>query len=69
MWEDPIVAEVRREREEFARQFDFDLHTMFEDLRQRQSQLGSRLVRRGPRAGAEQAPEPESDSGALHPGR
>jgi hypothetical protein len=36
---DPIVAEVRKAREEFARQFNYDLHAMCEDLR-REEKLG-----------------------------
>ncbi len=44
MWEDPIVAEVHRIREELAARFDFDIHTMFADMRKRQTALGSRLV-------------------------
>ena len=44
MWEDPIVAEVHRIREELAARFDFDVHAMFADMRERQKALGSRLV-------------------------
>ena len=44
MWEDPIVAEVHRIREQLAAQFDFDVHAMFADMRNRQAALGSRLV-------------------------
>jgi hypothetical protein len=44
MWEDPIVAEVHRIREELAARFDFDIHAMFADMRKRQTALGSRLV-------------------------
>jgi hypothetical protein len=44
MWEDPIVAEVHRIREELAARFDFDVHAMFADMRKRQTALGSRLV-------------------------
>ena len=44
MWEDPIVAEVHRIREELAARFDFDIHAMFADMRERQKALGSRLV-------------------------
>ncbi len=32
--DDPIVAEVRKAREEFAAHFNFDLRTIFEDLRE-----------------------------------
>lgn len=44
MWEDPIVAEVHRIREELAARFNHDICAMFADMRKRQSALGSRLV-------------------------
>ena len=69
MWEDPIVTEVRKVREQLARQFHFDVHAIFTDLRERQTLLGSRLVRRQRRTKAEQAAAPDQDSAALHPGR
>lgn len=37
MNEDPIVAEVRRVRDEIARAFDYDIHKMFADLRTREA--------------------------------
>jgi len=33
-WNDPIVEEVRRVREEYAARFGFDLKRIVEDLRQ-----------------------------------
>ena len=33
---DPIVAEVRRVRDELARKFNYDVHAICEDLRRRQ---------------------------------
>lgn len=44
MWEDPIVAEVRRTREMLAAKFNFDIDAIFADLQKRQSALGDRLV-------------------------
>jgi hypothetical protein len=44
VWDDPIVTGVHRIREELAARFDFDIHAMFADLRERQRALGSRLV-------------------------
>ena len=38
MFEDPIVAEVRRVRDELARRFNYDVHAICEDLRKRQGQ-------------------------------
>ena len=46
MWEDPIVAEVHRIREQLAAKFNFDVKAMFADMRKRQEALGSRLVSR-----------------------
>jgi hypothetical protein len=46
MWEDPIVADVHRTREELAAQFNFDVKAIFVDMRNRQAALGARLVSR-----------------------
>ena len=44
-WQDPIVADVRRHREELSAKFEFDVAAIFADLRKRQGTLGDRLVR------------------------
>ena len=41
---DPVVAEVRKAREEYARQFNYDLHAMCEDLRREQERSGGPVV-------------------------
>ena len=69
MWEDPIVSEVRRVREQLASEFNFDLAAIFADLRKRQAALGSRLVRRRTKSKAQQAAPPDQGSAAPHPGR
>ncbi len=69
MWEDPIVAEVRHVREELAGQYNFDVSAIFTEIRNRQTQLGSRLVRRGGTKQAKQVAAPDRDSTALHSGR
>lgn len=51
MWEDPIVSDVRRVRDELCAQFDYDVKVIFADIRRRQVLLGDRLVR--PRKGRE----------------
>jgi hypothetical protein len=38
MKNDPIVAEVRKLRQEYFAQFDYDLKAMFEDLRRKTEQ-------------------------------
>ena len=69
MWEDPIVLEVRRIREELSGRFNFDVGAIFEDMRKRQTTLGSRLIRRKKADKAEQEVAPDRNSAALHPGR
>jgi hypothetical protein len=44
MWEDPIVAEVRRIREQLSERFDYDVKAIFADLQERQEALGARLI-------------------------
>ena len=34
MWEDPIVSEVRRIREELSARFNFDVSVIFADVRE-----------------------------------
>ena len=52
MWDDPIVAEVRRTREQLSERFGFDVKAIFDDLRSRQATLGNRLVSRKKQAGS-----------------
>ena len=60
MWEDQIVSDVRRAREELSARFDFDVKAIFADIRNRQAVLGGRLVSRKQRAepGPESVPAP-----------
>ncbi len=41
---DKIVEEVRRAREDYARQFDFDLDAICRDLRRKQESSGVPVV-------------------------
>lgn len=49
MWQDPIVEEVRRIRDEHAKRFNYDLHAICEDFRKMQSLSGHTVVSRQPR--------------------
>lgn len=44
MWQDPIVAETRTLREQYAKQFGHDADAIFQDILNRQSASGKRLV-------------------------
>ena len=59
MWEDPIVEDVRRTREQLAAEYGFDVKAIFADLRKRQTSLGGRLVPQKRRA----EPTAEADQG------
>ena len=44
MFQDPIVEEVRKARDEYAKKFNYDLDAICRDLQQKQKQHGKRLV-------------------------
>lgn len=73
MWEDPIVAEVHRIREQIAAEHNYDLNSFFADLQKRQEALGSRLVRVKKQPTQSQKPSgtgiPVSDGSQLPPSR
>jgi hypothetical protein len=45
MWEDPIVAEVRRTRQEIFARFNYDLEAYFEHLRAAEAEDRKRGIR------------------------
>ncbi len=46
---DPIVAEVRKIREAYAKKFNYDIRAMCEDLKERQAQNKDKVVSRPPK--------------------
>jgi hypothetical protein len=50
MWQDPIVQETRRLREEYAAQFKGNSDAMFQDILRRQTAHKDRLVCFKPRS-------------------
>ena len=49
MWDDPIVEEIRRIREEHSASFGHDLKRIYEDLKERQRKSGRDYVSYPPR--------------------
>ena len=49
MWEDPIVAEVRKVREAHAAKFNFDLLAIYRDLKEQEKKNGRTFVSYPPR--------------------
>ena len=54
MHDDPIVAEVRKLRDEYAKQFNYDLAAICRDLRERQARGKRRVVKRQPKRPSDQ---------------
>jgi (p)ppGpp synthase/HD superfamily hydrolase len=44
MIKDPIIEEVRKHRDEIAREFGYDIRALVEDARKREKTRGHRLV-------------------------
>jgi hypothetical protein len=65
MWDDPIVAEVHRTRQELAKKFDFDVRAIVADIRARQTALGSRLVSLAESAEPGAASDGDGSNGSL----
>ena len=44
VWEDPIVAEVRKVKEQLAAKFNYDIEAMFRDIQKREKTSGRHYV-------------------------
>ena len=53
MWQDPIVEEVRKARDEHAAKFDYDLKRIFADLKEQEKRSGRQYVTLPPKRPAE----------------
>jgi hypothetical protein len=49
MWQDPIVTETRKLRDEYSRQFNYNADAIFEDLMAKQAMHPERIVSLPPR--------------------
>ena len=45
MWQDEIVEEIHRIREEYAKSFNYDLDAIFADLQKKQAESGKKVVK------------------------
>lgn len=43
-WEDPIVEEIRRVRDAYAKQFDYDLDAIYRDLKAKEQKSRRTIV-------------------------
>ena len=61
-WNDEIVEEVRRVREEHAATFDYDISAICADIRQKQTRSGRRIVSLNqPKSNAKDSETKETD--------
>jgi hypothetical protein len=72
MWDDPIVAEIRKIREEHAARFNYDLWAMYEDLKEQERKSGrefksypARRIDPAERVASEPGPEPADKAPAA----
>ena len=49
MWQDPIVEEIHKTREEYARQFNFDIDAICKDIQAKQANSDREVVSFPPR--------------------
>ena len=49
MWEDPIVAEVRRVREQYAARFNYDIKAICRHAREQEKKSGHEVLSLPPR--------------------
>ncbi len=49
MWKDCVVEEIRKNRDEYARQFNYDIRAICQDMREKQGQAGRCVVSLHPR--------------------
>ena len=49
MSRDPIVDEIRAIRDEYARQFDYDLDAIFQDIKKQETESDRHFVTRPPK--------------------
>ena len=59
MFEDPIVSETRKVRDEYAASFSYDLGRIVRDLQSRQGKDGRRVVDRTTKGILDQSNEPK----------
>jgi hypothetical protein len=67
MQDDPVVAEIRRIREELAARFNYDIHAIFEYARQRDAADTRKVIRLPPRRPAGYQAKPHESPDAASP--
>ena len=55
MWRDPIVAEVRRNREQYAARFNADIKAICDAARENEKKGGREIVSLAPRRAVKEA--------------
>ena len=45
MYEDEIIKEIRKNRDEYAKSFDYNLNAIFQDLKRKQTAHSHKIVK------------------------
>jgi hypothetical protein len=69
MWQDPIVAETRALREQYASRFGHDGRAIFEDILRRQAASGRQLATFPPRKPIQTSVDPQQQTAQTGEGR
>ena len=46
MWKDPIVEEVHKVREKLAKEANYDIHQLIENMRRREKESNAKVISR-----------------------
>ena len=68
MWTDPIVEEIRREREAYAARFNYDLEAIYQDIKRQEQESGHEIVTLPPKRRAAET-EGKSQQRTQHVGQ
>ena len=49
MWEDSIIEEIHKHREDYLKEFNYDLHAICQDIRKKQDQSNRPVIAPKPR--------------------
>ena len=49
MWEDSIIEEIHKHREDYLKEFNYDLHAICQDIRKKQDQSDRPVIAPKPR--------------------
>ena len=65
MWKDPVVEEIRAVRDEYARQFNYNIEAICRDLREQEARGDREVVALPPKRTILMGDQPDADGEAA----